>query len=151
MSVAQTAPPQAQVLFRHRRRMPALHFGVVGAIFLVVGSFAASSLLLQAALVLAAIGVLGLGWLGRRRLWVEDQLLTPTSAVVVHADGATFEVPFDEVARVAARSNAVAFVRTDGAELRFNRNPHAKRIRRVLSQVAPDLAWVDEIDPACDT
>ena len=101
--------------------------------------------------VLAAVALVALGWLGRERLWIEDQLITPTSAVIVHADGARFELDFDEMARVAERRNAIAFIREDGAELRFNRNPHVKRIKRVLAEAAPQLSWVNEVDPACDT
>ena len=151
MSVAQAAPPQSQVVFRHRRRPPAIHFGLIGAIFLGVSSLAASSVIWQAVLVLAALVALGLGWLGRERLWIEDQLITRTAAVIVHADGATFSLDFDDMARVAERRNAVAFIRADGAELRFNRNPHVKKIKRALAEVAPELTWVDEVDPACDT
>jgi len=151
MSVAQAAPPQTMVLFRHRRRPPALHFGLIGAIFVGVSAFAMSSHVWQAVVVLAALALLALGWLGRERLWIEDQLITPTSAVIVHADGARYELAFDEMARVAERRNAIAFIRDDGAELRFNRNPHVKKIKRVLAEAAPQLSWVNEVDPACDT
>jgi hypothetical protein len=151
MSVAQAAPPQTTVLFRHRRRPPALHFGLIGAIFVGVSAFAMSSHLWQAVVVLAALALLALGWLGRERLWIEDQLITPTSAVIVHADGARYELEFDEMAHVAERRNAIAFIREDGAELRFNRNPHVKKIKRVLAEAAPQLSWVNEVDPACDT
>lgn len=151
MSVAQAAPPQAVVLFRHRRRPPALHFGLIGAIFVGVSAFAISSLLLQAVAILGALALLALGLLGRERLWIEDQLITDTSAVIVHADGAMFELRFDEISRVAERRNAIAFIRPDGAELRFNRNPHVKKVKRVLQDVAPELTWVDEVDLACDT
>jgi hypothetical protein len=151
MSVAQAAPPQTTVLFRHRRRPPALHFGLIGGLFVGVCAFAAPSHLLQVAIVVAALALVGLGWLGRERLWIEDQLITPTSAVIVHADGAMFELAFDEMDRVAERRNAIAFIREDGAELRFNRNPHVKRVKRVLADAAPQLSWVDEVDPACDT
>jgi hypothetical protein len=151
MSVAQVAATQEQVLYRHRRRPPAIHFGVVGAGFLLLGAFAASNPLVQVALVLAAVAAVALGWLGRERLWVEDQLITETAAVIVHADGARYDLAFADVARVAARRDTIAFVRGDGAELRFNRNPHAKKVRLAVNAVAPTLDWVDEVDPACDT
>lgn len=151
MSVAQAAPPQSQVVFRHRRRPPAIHFGLIGGLFIAVGALAASNPWVQAGLFLLAVVVAGLGWLGRERLWIEDQLITRTAAVIVHADGATFSLDFDDMARVAERRNAVAFIRADGAELRFNRNPHVKKMKRALAEVAPELTWVDEVDPACDT
>jgi hypothetical protein len=101
--------------------------------------------------VLAALALIALGWLGRERLWIEDQLITPTSAVIVHPDGDTFSLDFNSMARVAERRNAIAFIRDDGAELQFNRNPHVKKIKRVLAEAAPGLSWVDEVDLACDT
>ena len=151
MSVAQAARPQTAVCFRHRRRPPAIHFGIIGGGFIAISALAASSHWLQAGLIVLAIVVLGLGWLGRERLWIEDQLLTESSAVIVHADGALFELPYADIARAAERRNAIAFVRADGAELRFNRNPHVKKVMRVLADVAPDIDWVDEVDLACDT
>lgn len=151
MSVAQAAPPQTAVLFRHRRRPPTLHYGLIGGIFVGVSAFAITSHVWQAVVVIAALAMLALGWLGRERLWIEDQLITPTSAVIVHADGARYELGFDEMSRVAERRNGIAFIREDGAELRFNRNPHVKRVKRVLADAAPQLSWVDEVDPACDT
>ena len=151
MSVAKAAPPQTAVRFRHRRRPPAIHFGRIGGAFLVAGAVTTSSHLWQAVLLLAAVGAVALGWLGRERLWIEDQLITETSAVIVHADGAMFELGIDDIARVAERRNAIAFIRADGAELRFNRNPHVKRVKHVLLAVAPELDWVDEVDLACDT
>jgi hypothetical protein len=151
MSVAQAAPPHVKVLFRHRRRPPALHVGVIGAIFVGVSAFAMSSHVWQAVAVLAALALIALGWLGRERLWIEDQLITPTSAVIVHPDGDTFSLDFNSMARVAERRNAIAFIRDDGAELQFNRNPHVKKIKRVLAEAAPGLSWVDEVDLACDT
>ena len=151
MSVAQAAPPQTTVLFRHRRRPPALHFGLVGALFFGVSAFAATSLLWQAVLVLAALGALGLGVLGRERMWIEDQIITSTEAVIEHPDGGRYALAFDDMLRAAERRNGIAFTRHDGAQLAFNRNPHVKKIRRAVAQAAPDLDWVDEVDPACDT
>lgn len=151
MSIAQAAPPETQVLFRHRRRPPAIHVGLIGGAFVGITAFAATSLVVQASLVLAAFAMLGLGLLGRQRLWIEDQILTGTEAVIVHPDGGRYALAFDDMLRVAERRNAIAFIRDDGAELRFNRNPHVKQIKRVLFDAAPRLAWVDEVDPACDT
>lgn len=151
MSLALAAPPQTAVRFRHRRRPPALHFGIIGGGFIAITAFAASSHWVQAGVVLLAAVVLGLGWLGRERLWIEDQLLTDSSAVIVHADGALFELAYADMVRAAERRNAIAFVRADGAELRFNRNPHVKRVKRILAEVAPEIDWVDEVDLACDT
>ena len=53
--------------------------------------------------------------------------------------------------RAAERRNGIAFIRDDGAQLAFNRNPHVKKVRRAVAQAAPGLDWVDEVDPACDT
>jgi hypothetical protein len=151
MSAAPTVPPHGAVLFRHRRRMPALHFGVVGGLFLLLAGLDASTPLWRIALGLGAVGVVALGVLGRQRLVVEDQLVTDEAVAVTRPDGTYVEIPFAQLTRAATKRNGVVFTRRDGAVLAFNRSPHAQRLRALLAAVAPSVEWVDEVDPACDT
>ena len=151
MSTAVAAPAGTEVLFRHRRRPPVLAFGVVGAGFVVAIALSVQHPLGRAALLLAAAGLVAFGILGRRRWWLEDQLLTRTAAVIVRQDGVTAEIPYDRVDQIVRRRGGIDFVRDDGRRLVFARNPHLKRMRRVLAERLPEAQWVDDVDPACDT
>lgn len=151
MATSVSAPPAEQVLFRHRRRPPALALGIAGAGILALLAFGVDNPVARAALLLAAAAVLGLGLLGRRRLWVEDQIVTATAVVVVRPDGSMGEIPVERIERIALRGGGVAFVRDDGRELPFARNPHRKRLEAIMRDVAPTAQWVDEVPIACDT
>jgi ribosomal protein L24E len=139
------------VAFRHRRRPPVLAFAIAAAVMLGVLSFGVQNPYARAALILAGLVALALGWLGRERLWVEDQLVTDEAVAVVRQDGSMGEIPFDRIARIAWRGTGLAFVRDDGRELAFARNPHRKRLERILRERAPSAQWVDEVPIACDT
>jgi hypothetical protein len=131
--------------------MPALHFGVVGGLFLLLACLDASTPLWRIVLALGAVAAVALGVLGRQRLVVEDQLVTDAAVAVTRPDGTYVEIPFAQLMRVATKRNGMVFTREDGAVLAFNRSPHAHRVRGLLAAAAPSVEWVDEVDPACDT
>lgn len=140
-----------EVAYRHRRRPPVLALGIAAAVMLGVLALGVDNPYARAALGLGAIVALGLGWLGRERLWIEDQVVTAATVAVVRSDGSSAEIPFERIARIAWRGSAIAFVRDDGQELRFARNPHRRRLRRILDERVPSAGWVDEVPIACDT
>ena len=139
------------VAFRHRRRPPVLAFAVAAAVMLGVLALGVQNPIARAGLGLAAVVALALGWIGRERFWLEDQLVTDDAVAVVRHDGAEAAIPFDRIARIAWRGTGIAFVRDDGRELAFARNPHRKRLERILRERAPSAQWVDEVPIACDT
>ena len=151
MAATTSAPPREEVVFRHRRRPPVLAFGIVGAGFLGALAFGAQSPWARAGFLVLAALALALGILGRRRYWLEDQLVTATSVAVVRRDGTSAEIPFERIDRIALRGGGMAFVRDDGRELAFARNPHRKRLERLLGEIVPAAQWVDEVPIACDT
>jgi len=146
------ASSQPQVLHRHRRQPPALMMGILMAIILLIAITATTSAWWSAAFVLLAIVALALGWLGRRRLWIEDHVITETHVALMRPDGLAVEIPLDRLIAVRRKGNAVRFTRDDGALLDFNRNPHSKAILQTISQIAPSAQCTTEtIDLACDT
>ena len=128
-----------------------LAFGIAGAVMLGVLALGVQNPYARVALGLAAVAALGLGLLGRDRFWLEDQLVTDDAVAVVRHDGAEAAIPFDRIARIAWRGTGIAFVRDDGRELAFSRNPHRKRLERILRERVPSAQWVDEVPLACDT
>ncbi|MGI9116996.1 MAG: hypothetical protein ACR2JV_05110, partial [Gaiellales bacterium] len=107
--------------------------------------------LARAAFVVAALAAIALGVLLRDRLWLEDQLITATSVAVVRREGAFAEIPFDRVQAIALRGGGIAFIRDDGRELAFARNPHRRRMEPILQEAVPDAQWLDQVPIACDT
>lgn len=145
------APAAGEVLFRHRRRPPVLAFALVGAGFAALIGWSSQAPLAQVGCALAAAVLVVLGVLGRRRFWLEDQILARDAALVVRADGVSAEVPYARVARVIRRRSGIVLVRDDGARLVFDRNPHLRRMRPILAERLPDAQWDEEIAIACDT
>ena len=139
------------VAFRHRRRPPVLAFGIAGAVMLGVLALGVQNPYARIALGLAALAALAVAWIVRERLWLEDQIVTDDAVAVVRHDGAEAAIPFDRIDRIAWRGTGIAFVRDDGRELAFARNPHRKRLERILRERAPSAQWVDEVPLACDT
>jgi hypothetical protein len=144
-------PIEAEVEFRHRRRPPILHYGVMVSVALVAASVSAANLLWTPLLIVFAAAAFGLALLGRRRFWVEDQVITRDAVAIVRPDGVAGDIPLQRLVRAADRRTGIRFTRDDGALLDFSRNPHGKRVHGLLQQLAPHIAWVEEIDPACDT
>lgn len=126
--------------------------GIVLAIFLLIAITATTSAWWTAAFVALAVVAVALGWLGRRRLWIEDHVITETHVVLVRPDGLVVEIPHDRLIAVTRKGNAVRFTRDDGALLDFHRNPHCKAILQTISRIAPSAQCTTEtIDLACDT
>ena len=144
-------PATPNVLFRHRRRPPVLAFGVVGAAFAVLIGASSHDALVLAGCLAAAVALAVLGVLGRQRLWLEDQILTTTAAIVVRRDGRSVEVPYDRIACLVRRRGGIVLVRDDGARLAFDYNPHLRRMRPILDERAPAAQWDEEIPIACNT
>lgn len=151
MAATTSAPPAEDVVFRHRRRPPVLAYGIAGAVMFAVLAVGVGDPLARGALGMAAAAALALGVLGWRRLWVEEQLITSTSVRVVRPDGSAGEIPLERIERIALRGGGIAFIRDDGRELPFARNPHRKRLQAILRESAPSATWVDEVPIACDT
>ncbi len=125
--------------------------GIVVAIVLLIAITATTSAWWAAAFVALAVVALALGWLGRRRLWIEDHVITDVCVALVRPDGLAVEIPLDRLMAVTRKGNAVRFTRDDGALLDFNRNPHSKAILQTIRQIAPSAQCTETIDLACDT
>ncbi len=97
--------------------------GIVVAIFLLIAITATTSAWWAASFIALAVVALALGWLGRRRLWIEDHVITETHVALMRPDGLAVEIPLDRLIAVRRKGNAVRFTRDDGALLDFNRNP----------------------------
>ena len=128
-----------------------LAFAIAAAGMLAVLSLGVQHPIARAVLVIAAGAALVLGWLGRERYWVEDQLVTDGTVAVVRQDGSMAEIPFERIARITWRGTGFTFVRDDGGELAFARNPHRKRLERILRERVPAAQWVEDVPIACDT
>lgn len=139
------------VVYRHRRHPPALTYGVVAAVAMLVSAFEAPTLPWALLLVLAAVGAVALGVAGRRRWWIEEQLVTDHGVVLMRPDGLVVEVPHDRLLSATTKSNSIRFVRDDGALLIFARNPGGERVLRALEEVAPAVARDRIIEPAACT
>ena len=151
MAVAERAAPVRGEHHRHRRGTPALTAGIVAAVALVLsGLGAAQGAWTLVLLALAPVAVV-LGWLGRRRLWIEDQVIDDARVAVVRRDGAGAEIPLERVVRVESGPGGVRFTRDDGAMLEFGRSPHGRRILALMERLRPEAERAERIDPACYT
>ena len=151
MAVAERESPVRVEHHRHRRGTPALTLGVVVAIALVLTGLSAAQGAWSVVLVALAPVALALGWLGRRRLWLEDHVIDDERVAVVRRDGSGAEIPLARVVRVEAGPTGVRFTRDDGAVLDFGRSPHGRRILALMERIRPEAERAERIDPACDT
>lgn len=151
MAVAERDAPTAVEHLRHRRGTPALTAGVVVAVALVLSGLSAAQGAWAVVLVaLAPVAVL-LGWLGRRRLWIEDQVIDAERVAVIRRDGSGAEIPLGRLVHVESSAAGVRFTRDDGAVLDFGRTPHGRRILALMAEIRPEAERAERIDPACDT
>jgi len=151
MAVAERASPVRVEHHRHRRGTPALTVGVVVAVALVLCAFGAAQGVWTWVLVALAPVALALGWLGRRRLWIEDHVIDEGRVAVVRRDGSGAEIPMERIARVESGPGGVRFTRDDGAVLDFSRSPHGRRILALMEEIRPEAERAERIDPACYT
>ena len=138
---------QPVVLYRHRRHPPALTYGVVAGVALLVSAFVVPMLLWAIVLGLAAVGAVALGVAGRRRWWIEEQAVTDRGVVLTRPDGLVVEIPHDRLVSATTKSHSIRFVRDDGALLIFARNSEGERVLRVLEEVAPAVSRNRVIEP----
>lgn len=138
---------QPVVLYRHRRHPPALTYGVVAGVALLVSAFVVPTLLWAIVLVLAAVGAVALGVAGRLRWWIEEQVVTDRGVVLTRPDGLVVEIPHDRLVSTTTKSHSIRFVRDDGALLIFARNSEGERVLRVLEEVAPAVSRNRVIEP----
>ncbi|MGA0121651.1 MAG: hypothetical protein ACO3KD_01395 [Gaiellales bacterium] len=151
MAVAERDAPTALEHHRHRRGTPALTVGIVAAVALVLSGLSAAQGAWTVVLLALAPAAVALGWLGRRRFWIEDQVIDDRRVAVVRRDGSGGEIPLDRVVRVEVAAGGVRFTRDDGAVLDFGRTPHGRRILALMAAIRPEAERVERIDPACDT
>lgn len=151
MAVAEHAVPVRVEHHRHRRGTPALTAGIVVAVALVLSGLGAAQGVWTAVLLGLAPVAIGLGWLGRRRLWIEDQVIDDARVALVRRDGSGAEIPLERVVRVESGPGGVRFTRDDGAVLAFARSPHGRRILVLMERIRPAAERVERIDPACYT
>ena len=151
MAVAERAVPVRVEHHRHRRGTPALTAGIVVAVALVLSGLGAAQGVWTAVLLGLAPVAIALGWLGRRRLWIEDQVIDEARVALVRRDGSGAEIPLERVVRVESGPGGVRFTRDDGAVLEFARSPHGRRILALMERVRPTAERVERIDPACYT
>ena len=138
---------QPVVLYRHRRHPPALTYGVVAGVALLVSAFVVPLLLWAIVLALAAVGAVALGVAGRLRWWIEEQVVTDRGVVLTRPDGLVVEIPHDRLVSATTKSHSIRFVRDDGALLIFARNSEGERVLRVLEEVAPAVSRNRVIEP----
>jgi hypothetical protein len=151
MAVAERDAPTVVEHLRHRRGTPALAAGVIVAVALVLSGLSAAQGVWSIVLVALAPAAVALGWLGRRRLWIEDQVIDADRVALIRRDGSGAEIPLERVARVEASATGVRFTRDDGAVLDFGRSPHGRRILALMAEIRPEAERAERIDPACDT
>ena len=151
MAVAERDAPTAVEHLRHRRGTPALAAGIIVGVALALSGLSAAQGVWTVVLVaLAPVAVL-LGWLGRRRLWIEDQVIDAERVALIRRDGSGAEIPLGRVVRVESSATGVRFTRDDGAVLDFGRSPHGRRILALMAEIRPEAERAERIDPACDT
>lgn len=141
------APNQPAVLYRYRRHPPALTYGVVAAVAFLISAFMVPTLLWAIVLVVAAVGAVALGVAGRRRWWIEEQVVTDHGVTLTRPDGLAVEIPHDRLVSATTKSHSIRFVRDDGALLIFARNSDGERVLRALEQAAPTVARNRVIEP----
>jgi len=151
MAVAEREPPVRVEHHRHRRGAPALTVGVVVAVALVLCALGAAQGAWSVLLVALAPVAIGIGWLGRRRWWIEDHVIDDERVALVRRDGSGAEIPLARVVRVESGPGGVRFTRDDGALLDFGRTPHGRRILALMAEIRPEAERVERIDPVCDT
>lgn len=135
------------VLYRYRRHPPALTYGVVAAVAMLVSAFEVPTLLWAIVLTIAAMGAVALGVAGRRRWWIEEQTVTDHGVVLTRPDGLVVEIPHDRLSSATTKSHSIRFIRDDGALLIFARNSDGERVLRALEQAAPAVARNRVIEP----
>ncbi len=143
--------PGELVRFRERRAPPVLMLVVVPAAIVVTLAATDVPLAVRAvsALAVAALAVLGLRL--RRRVWLEDLVVTDRRVGVVPRDGDSSWLRLDELAGARERGTAVRFTALDGRILSFAYVRSTRSLRRRLGEVRPDLAVAIEYDPHCPT
>ncbi|MFM7694041.1 MAG: hypothetical protein ACKO7U_07035 [Actinomycetota bacterium] len=151
MAVAERESPVRVEHHRHRRGTPALTVGVVVAVGLVLCGLGAAQGAWSVLLVALTPVAIGIGWLGRRRWWIEDHVIDDERVAVVRRDGSGAEIPLARIVRVESGPGGVRFTRDDGALLDFGRSPHGRRILALMERIRPEAERVERIDPACDT
>jgi len=141
---------QPVVLYRYRRHPPALTYGVVTAVALLVSAFVVPTLLWTIVLVVASGCAVVLGVAGRRSWWIEEQMVTVRGVSLTRPDGLVVEIPHDRLLSATTKSHSIRFIRDDGALLIFSRNPDGERVLRALEEAAPAVPRDRIIEPpAC--
>lgn len=141
---------QDRIVYRRRRRLPLLTFGLVTAVF--VGAAAATAAMPWSVLLgVLTILLVGAGMLAHRRVWTEDQIITEHAIRLVRPDGSGAEIPLARLKRATAKGACVRFVRDDGALLDFNGNPAARSVLRAVAAIAPTVEFSEQVDIACLT
>lgn len=144
------APTQHAVLYRYRRHPPALTYGVVVAVALLVSALMVPTIGWTIVLIIAAMGAIALGIAGRRHWWIEEQMVTVNGISLTRPDGFVVEIPHDRLVSATTKSHSIGFVRDDGALLIFARNSDGERVLRALEKAAPAVSRGRVIEPpAC--
>ena len=141
---------QGRIIYRRRRQLPLLTFGLATAVF--VGA-AATTAAMPWSVLLGALTILlvGAGMLAHRRVWTEDQIITERAIKLIRPDGSGAEIPLARLVRATAKGACVRFVRDDGALLDFNGNPAARKVLRAVAAIAPMVEYIEQVDLACPT
>ncbi len=100
-------------------------------------------------LVAAALAVLGLRL--RRRVWLEDLVVTDRRVAVIPRCGDPSWLRLDELAGARERGTAMRFTALDGRMLPFAYVRSTRSLRRRLGEVRPGLAVAIDYDPHCPT
>lgn len=143
--------PGELVRFRERRAPPVLMLLVVPAAVVVTFAVTDVPLAVRAVSVLAVAALAALGVRLRRRVWLEDLVVTDRRVAVVPRDGDSSWLRLDELAGARERGTAVRFTARDGRMLSFAYVRSTRSLRRRLGEVRPDLAVAIEYDPHCPT
>jgi hypothetical protein len=131
--------PGERVVFHERRRPPLLAALLVPAAVLATLAATDVALPVRAAAALAAAALVLLGVRLRRRVWMEDLLVTDRRIVVAPRAGAPRWLPLDEVESAVERGLAMRFTARDGEALSFAYVRDLGALRRALADARPDL------------
>ena len=143
--------PGELVRFRERRAPPVLMLLVVPVAVVVTLAATDLPLAVRTLSVLAAAALALFGLRLRRRVWLEDLVVTDRRVAVVPRDGDSSWLRLDELAGARERGTAVRFTALDGRMLSFAYVRSTRSLRRRLGEVRPDLAVAIEYDPHCPT
>jgi hypothetical protein len=143
--------PGELVHFRERRAPPVLMALVVPVGLLLALAATAAPLAVRAASILGAVALVALGFRLRRRVWLEDLVVTDRRVGVVPRGGDSSWLHLEELAGARERGATMRFTAVDGRMLSFAYVRSTRSLRRRLSDVRPDLSIAIEYDPHCPT